>query len=148
MSNCCVRRSAKFHVDSTVRCWAIANIREGGVKRPPVKRGLTRACWRMKANSKITLQVPTNFFQYEPLQTNICLRTIFDTNPFLYELPHTNFLHTNFFCSEHFTYEPYPIRTFSIFHHIRTGAEMFTAKITWLFVQRFENIANMRVPNG
>ena len=41
MSNCCMRRPAKFHVDSSVRFWAIANIREGGVKRPPpVKRGL------------------------------------------------------------------------------------------------------------
>ena len=41
MSNCCMRRSAKFHVDSDVRFLAIANIREGGVKRPPpVKRGL------------------------------------------------------------------------------------------------------------
>ena len=36
MSNCCMRRPAKFHVDSAVRFWAIANIREGGgVKRPP-----------------------------------------------------------------------------------------------------------------
>ena len=35
MSNCCMRRPAKFHVDSSVRFWAIANIREGGVKRPP-----------------------------------------------------------------------------------------------------------------
>ena len=36
-----MRRSAKFHVDSAVRFWAIANIREGGVKRPPpVKREL------------------------------------------------------------------------------------------------------------
>ena len=41
-----MRRSAKFHVDSAVRFWAIANIREGGVKRPPVKRGLTRALER------------------------------------------------------------------------------------------------------
>ena len=30
MSNCCMRRPAKFHVDSAVRFWAIANIREGG----------------------------------------------------------------------------------------------------------------------
>ena len=35
MSNCCMRRPAKFHVDSAVRFLAIANIREGGVKRPP-----------------------------------------------------------------------------------------------------------------
>ena len=35
MSNCCMRRSAKFHVDSAVRFWATANIREGGFKRPP-----------------------------------------------------------------------------------------------------------------
>ena len=36
MSNCCMRRPAKFYVDSAVRFWAIANIREGGgVKRPP-----------------------------------------------------------------------------------------------------------------
>ena len=35
MSNCCMRRPAKFHVDSAVRFWAISNIREGGVKRPP-----------------------------------------------------------------------------------------------------------------
>ena len=35
MSYCCMRRPAKFHVDSAVRFWAIANIREGGVKRPP-----------------------------------------------------------------------------------------------------------------
>ena len=36
MSNCCMRRPAKFHVDSAVR------VRGGGVKRPPppVKRGL------------------------------------------------------------------------------------------------------------
>ena len=40
MSNCCMRRSDKFYVDSAVRFWAIANIREGGVKRPPIKRGL------------------------------------------------------------------------------------------------------------
>ena len=43
MSNCCMWRPAKFHVDSAVRFWAIANIREGGgaFKRPPpVKRGL------------------------------------------------------------------------------------------------------------
>ena len=30
MSNCCMRRPAKFHVDSSVRFWVIANIREGG----------------------------------------------------------------------------------------------------------------------
>ena len=39
-----MRRSAKFHVDSAVRFWAIANIREGGRQTPPpppVKRGLT-----------------------------------------------------------------------------------------------------------
>ena len=30
MSNCCMRRPAKFHVDSAVSFWAIANIREGG----------------------------------------------------------------------------------------------------------------------
>ena len=42
MSNCCMRRPTKFHVDSAVRFWAIANIREGDVKRPPpVKRGIT-----------------------------------------------------------------------------------------------------------
>ena len=35
MSNCCIRRSAKFHVDSAVRFCGIANIREGGVKHPP-----------------------------------------------------------------------------------------------------------------
>ena len=42
MSNCCMRRPAKFHVDSAVRFWAIANIREGGRQTPPppVKRGL------------------------------------------------------------------------------------------------------------
>ena len=42
MSNCCMRRSAKFHVDSAVRFLAIANIREGGALNapPPVKRGL------------------------------------------------------------------------------------------------------------
>ena len=42
MSNCCMRRPAKFHVDSAVRFWAIANIREGGASNapPPVKRGL------------------------------------------------------------------------------------------------------------
>ena len=43
MSNCCMRRPAKFHVDSAVRFWAIANIREGGGRQtppPPVKRGL------------------------------------------------------------------------------------------------------------
>ena len=42
MSNCCMRRSAKFHVDSAVSFWAIANIREGGGCQtpPPVKRGL------------------------------------------------------------------------------------------------------------
>ena len=34
MSNCCMRRPAKFHVDRAVRFLAIANIREGGVKRP------------------------------------------------------------------------------------------------------------------
>ena len=47
MSNCCMRRPAKFHVDSAVRFLAIANIREGGVKRPPppVKRGLSQIWW-------------------------------------------------------------------------------------------------------
>ena len=35
MSNCCMRRPAKFHVDSAVRFWAIANIREGGRQTPP-----------------------------------------------------------------------------------------------------------------
>ena len=35
MSNCCMRRAAKFHVDSAVRFWAIANIREGGRQTPP-----------------------------------------------------------------------------------------------------------------
>ena len=50
MSNCCMGRSAKFHVESAVRFLAIANIRKGGgVKRaPPVKRGLTLArTWGM-----------------------------------------------------------------------------------------------------
>ena len=41
MSNCCMRRSAKFHIDSAVGFWAIANIREGALNAPPpVKRGL------------------------------------------------------------------------------------------------------------
>ena len=35
MSNCCMRRPAKFHVDSAVRFWAIANIREGGASNAP-----------------------------------------------------------------------------------------------------------------
>ena len=42
-SNCCMRRPAKFHVDSAVRLWAISNILEGGASNappPPVKRGL------------------------------------------------------------------------------------------------------------
>ena len=45
MSNCCMRRPAKFHVDSAVRFWAIANIREGGgrLTPPPVKRGVKSA---------------------------------------------------------------------------------------------------------
>ena len=44
MSNCCMRRPAKFHVDSAVRFWAIVNIREEGRQTPPppVKRGLRR----------------------------------------------------------------------------------------------------------
>ena len=47
MSNCCMRRHAKFHVDSAVRFWAIANIREGGRQTPPpgqarVKKPLNR----------------------------------------------------------------------------------------------------------
>ena len=43
MSNGCMRRPAKFHVDSSVCFWAIANIREGGRQTPPppVKRGLS-----------------------------------------------------------------------------------------------------------
>ena len=43
MSNCCMRRPGKFHVDSAVRFWAIANIREGGRQTPPppVKPGLS-----------------------------------------------------------------------------------------------------------
>ena len=53
------------------------------------------------------------------MHTNLCLRTFFDTNLFLYELPRTNFLHTNFFRYEDFTYEPYPIRTFSITNYSR-----------------------------
>ena len=42
MSNCCMRRPVKFHVDSSARFWAIANIREGGASNAPplVKRGL------------------------------------------------------------------------------------------------------------
>ena len=34
MSNCCIRRSAKFHVDSAVGFLAIANIREGALNAP------------------------------------------------------------------------------------------------------------------
>ena len=46
MSNCCMRRPAKFHDDSAVRFLAIVNIREGGGASnapPPVKRGLNEA---------------------------------------------------------------------------------------------------------
>ena len=50
---------------------------------------------------------------------NLCLRTFFDTNLFLHELPHANFLHTEFFRYENFTYESYPIRTFSITNESR-----------------------------
>ena len=49
MSNCCMRRPAKFHVDSAVRFWAIANIREGGRQTPPpVKRGLKHGRGKVK----------------------------------------------------------------------------------------------------
>ena len=46
MSNCCKRRSAKFHVDSAVRFWAIANIREGGggIKRPTPGQARVKLC--------------------------------------------------------------------------------------------------------
>ena len=52
-----MRRPAKFHVDSSVRFWAIANIREGGgVKRPPpVKRGLKP----LSGVIKLTLPIET-----------------------------------------------------------------------------------------
>ena len=60
MSNCCMRRPAKFHVDSAVRFWAIANIREGGVKRPPpVKRGLTDGsdvCFQITENPLVFMK--------------------------------------------------------------------------------------------
>ena len=72
MLNCCMRRPAKFHVDSAVRFWAIANIREGGgVKRPPpgqarvnprpdtvfrrfrpAGRGLVRPPWRFQTKRR------------------------------------------------------------------------------------------------
>ena len=58
MSICCMRRPVKFHVDSSVRFWAIVNIREGGGRQTPppgqarVKPHasrhseiLWRACW-------------------------------------------------------------------------------------------------------
>ena len=52
MSNCCIRRPAKFHIDNALRFWAIANIREGGggVKRPrPVKRRLISLGWKINS---------------------------------------------------------------------------------------------------
>ena len=78
------------------------------------------------------IQADTNFNQYEPLHTNLCLRTFFNTNLFRYELPLTNFLHTNFLqrtisvtnilhpnhlrtiaVTNLIPYELYPIRTFA-----------------------------------
>ena len=74
MSNCCMRRPAKFHVDSTVRFWAIANIREGGRQTPPppVKRGLNK--FMCKYHVRDIWVIPREVAQENPRPPSILMK--------------------------------------------------------------------------
>ena len=81
MSNCCMRRHAKFHVDSSVRFLAIANIREGGRQTPPppVKRGLSlslvKGSWKWRSGIH-------------------CFQTFSENDIFFQKMTHQNFIYT------------------------------------------------------
>ena len=63
MSNCWMRRPAKFHVDSAVRFWAIANIREGGGRQTPPPGQARVNCLWLPANeltTKLLVRVQSN----------------------------------------------------------------------------------------